>query len=113
MNWVQLNEETQLEKLSPLSFQKPVLIFKHSTRCSVSLMAKRSFENDWNFSKEEVIPYFLDLISFRNISNLVANQFHVEHESPQLILIKDEKAIYHATHSDINFNELAKLVLGT
>jgi bacillithiol system protein YtxJ len=110
MNWVQLKEESQLAEISENSFSKPVLIFKHSTRCSVSIMAKRSFENDWNLDPDAVSTYFLDLISYRSVSNKIAEQFGVEHQSPQIILVKNGNAVYHVSHSDIDFKELTKVL---
>jgi bacillithiol system protein YtxJ len=101
MEWEPLNDIAQLDEIVGLSKEKPVAIFKHSTRCSISRMALKQFENEFNFS-EKVTPYFLDLIAFREISNDIASRFSVQHQSPQLILIKDGKAVYNASHSDID-----------
>jgi bacillithiol system protein YtxJ len=72
-------------------------------------MALKQFENEFN-SSDKVTPYFLDLIAHRDISNAIAHQFGVTHESPQLLLIKDGKAIYNVSHSDIDAQELGKRV---
>ncbi|MGO4822154.1 MULTISPECIES: bacillithiol system redox-active protein YtxJ [unclassified Flavobacterium] len=101
MEWEPLNDIAQLDEIVALSKEKPVAIFKHSTRCSISRMALKQFENEFDFS-EKVTPYFLDLIAFREISNDIASRFSVQHQSPQLILIKDGKAVYNASHSDID-----------
>lgn len=106
INWLQLTDLGQLNEISDLSFQKPVAIFKHSTRCSISRMALKQFENEFNL-EDKVTPYYLDLLEFRNISNEIAARFGVMHQSPQLILIKDGNAIYSATHSDIQVEDLA------
>jgi bacillithiol system protein YtxJ len=106
MNWLQLTDLGQLNEISELSFQKPVIIFKHSTRCSISRMALKQFENEFNL-EDKVTPYYLDLLEFRPISNEIAARFGVVHQSPQLILIKDGNAIYSATHSDIQVEDLA------
>jgi bacillithiol system protein YtxJ len=88
-----------------LSHQQPVAIFKHSTRCSISRMALKQFENE--FDMEGIVtPYFLDLINHRDISNEIATRFEVYHQSPQLLLIKEGKSIYDASHSDIDAVEL-------
>lgn len=108
MNWTNLVEVEELDRLIVLSATTPVLIFKHSTRCSVSLMAKRSLESDWNFNNNQVIPYFLDLIANRSVSDRVSELFNVMHESPQVILLKNGKAAYHASHSDINAEDICK-----
>jgi bacillithiol system protein YtxJ len=109
INWNELTDLGQLSEIIEISNEKPVAIFKHSTRCSVSRMALKQFENEFN-SSDKVTPYFLDLIAHRDISNEIATRFGVYHQSPQLILIKEGKAIYNVSHSDINAEELAKKV---
>ncbi|WP_035671765.1 bacillithiol system redox-active protein YtxJ [Flavobacterium sp. 83] len=109
INWNELTDLGQLSEIIEISNEKPVAIFKHSTRCSVSRMALKQFENEFN-SSDKVTPYFLDLIAHRDISNEIANRFGVTHQSPQLILIKDGKAIYNVSHSDIDAEELGKKV---
>ncbi|WP_367753301.1 bacillithiol system redox-active protein YtxJ [Flavobacterium sp. WC2421] len=101
MDWNNLTDLGQLNEIMTLSNEKPVAIFKHSTRCSVSRMALKQFENEFD-SSDKVTPYFLDLIAYREVSNEIANRFGVQHQSPQLLLIKDGKAIYNASHSDID-----------
>jgi bacillithiol system protein YtxJ len=105
IKWNILSDLGELNEIVNLSHDKPVVIFKHSTRCSVSRMALKQFENEFDF-QDKVTPYFLDLIEFRNVSNEIANRFDIVHQSPQIILIKDGKAIYNASHSDIDANDL-------
>ena len=105
MDWEPLNHIDQLNEIIAESKDKPVAIFKHSTRCSISRMALKQFENEFDFP-EKVTPYFLDLIAFREISNDIASRFGVQHQSPQLILIKNGKAVYNVSHSDIDAGEL-------
>jgi bacillithiol system protein YtxJ len=109
INWNELTDLGQLNEIIDLSNEKPVAIFKHSTRCSVSRMALKQFENEFN-SSDKVTPYFLDLIAHRDISNEIANRFGVTHQSPQLILIKEGKAVYNVSHSDIDAEELGTKV---
>jgi bacillithiol system protein YtxJ len=109
INWNELTDLGQLNEIIAMSNEKPVAIFKHSTRCSVSRMALKQFENEFN-SSDKVTPYFLDLIEYRAISNEIANRFGVTHQSPQLILIKEGKAVYNVSHSDIDAEELGKKV---
>ena len=105
MNWIQLTDLGQLNEISMLSNEKPVIIFKHSTRCSISRMALKQFENEF-VSKDEVEAYFLDLLEHRDISNEIATRFNVYHQSPQLLLIKEGKSVYDVSHSDIDAVEL-------
>jgi bacillithiol system protein YtxJ len=109
INWNELTDLGQLNEIIAVSNEKPVAIFKHSTRCSVSRMALKQFENEFN-SLDKVTPYFLDLIAHRDISNEIATRFGVTHQSPQLILIKEGKAIYNVSHSDIDAKELGTKV---
>ncbi|MCW3124914.1 MAG: ytxJ [Bacteroidetes bacterium] len=108
MNWIQLTDAAQLDGIVKESHVHPVAIFKHSTRCSVSSMVKKTLERDWNVDSDKLPVYFLDLIAYRRISNEIADLFDITHESPQLILIKDGKAIYHSSHSEIDFDQMLK-----
>ena len=105
INWIELTDLNQLDEIAATSNEKPVVIFKHSTRCSISRMALKQFERE--FDLENVVDaYFLDLIAHRDISNEIAERFNVYHESPQLILIKNGKAVYDVSHSDIDAEAL-------
>ena len=104
MNWIQLNTLEQLESIKEKSQATPQLIFKHSTRCSISTMALNRFERAT--TKPAIDFYFLDLIANRQISNAVAEQFKVHHESPQILLIKNGECIYDESHNGILMDEL-------
>lgn len=105
VGWRQLTNLGQLNEIIDSSTEKPILIFKHSTRCGVSKMVLRQFENEFD-DEQKITPYFLDLLVHRNISNTISERFGVVHQSPQLILIKDGKAVYNASHSDIDAGNL-------
>ncbi len=105
ISWNIINNLGQLNEIIDVSTTKPVLIFKHSTRCSVSRMVLKQFENEFNL-QEKVTPYFLDLLLHRDISNEIATRFEVTHQSPQLILIQNGKSIYDVSHSDIQIDDL-------
>jgi len=101
VNWTELTDIAQLIEVTAISNEKPVVIFKHSTRCSISRMALKQFEREYDLN-DSVDAYFLDLIAHRDISNEIASRYNVYHESPQLILIKNGKAVYDVSHSDID-----------
>jgi bacillithiol system protein YtxJ len=105
INWIELTDLGQLNEIMDLSHEQPVAIFKHSTRCSISRMALKQFENEFDL-EGSVTPYFLDLLNHRDISNEIATRFDVYHQSPQLLLIKEGKSVYDASHSDIDAEEL-------
>jgi bacillithiol system protein YtxJ len=100
-DWKTLDSEAQLDEIVERSKSIPVAIFKHSTRCSISSSAESRLERGWDFKADEVELYYLDLIQFRDISNSIATRFSVPHESPQLILFKDGKAVYNASHYNV------------
>ena len=85
INWIPLESEQQLTSIVERSNNIPCLIFKHSTRCEISAMAKHRLERHWDFKGEELEAYYLDLISFRTVSNTIAEKFNVYHESPQAL----------------------------
>ena len=105
MNWISMVDLGQLNEIILLSSDKPVLIFKHSTRCSVSRMVLKQFESEFDL-ENQVTPYFLDLLEHRDVSNAIAEQFKVVHQSPQLLLIKNGMSVYDASHSAIEVAEL-------
>lgn len=100
--WNDLTQLKQLDDIVEESAEAPVLIFKHSTRCSISRMALKSFEREYAIEEGKAKPYFLDLLEHRDVSNEIASRFDVQHQSPQLILIKNGKAVYNSSHSDID-----------
>jgi bacillithiol system protein YtxJ len=99
--WRQLTDLGELNVMVSESAEKPVLLFKHSTRCAISRMVLKQFERDYNLD-DAIIPYFLDLLQHRDISNEIANRFEVQHQSPQVIVIKEGKTVYNASHESIN-----------
>lgn len=105
MNWIQLTEEGQLEEIISKSNSKPQVIFKHSTRCSISAVA---FQRLQKAKQPEGIEfYYLDLLAHRPLSNKVAEVFKVHHESPQVLLIKDRKCIFNESHLGISMQDIA------
>ncbi|HQW69252.1 MAG TPA: bacillithiol system redox-active protein YtxJ, partial [Flavobacterium sp.] len=107
--WRQLTDLGQLNEIVEVSNEKLVLIFKHSTRCSISRYSLKQFENEFTF-EDKIVPYFLDLIAHRDVSNEIAQRFGVFHESPQIILIKEGKAIYDASHESIDAKKLETFI---
>lgn len=107
-DWKNLNELGQLDTIVKASFDKPVALFKHSISCGISAMAKYQLERDWDFEQDELDFYYLDLINHRPVSNKIAEQFGVIHQSPQIILLKNGKASYHTSHHAISVGDLKK-----
>ena len=107
--WNVITLEDQLRDALKQSMERPVLFFKHSTRCSISSMALSRFEENWNPDTNCAI-YFLNLIEFRNLSNKIAELTGVEHESPQVIVMKENNVIYTASHSAIDTKEILERI---
>ncbi len=108
MNWIPLNKEEQLEQIRERSSIVPQVIFKHSTRCGTSSMVLDRLER--SKTPEKIDFYFLDLIRHRDISNKISEQFHVYHESPQLLLIKNGECVYDESHMGIRMDELEEAI---
>ena len=102
MDWSFLNSIEDWQAALGHSQEQPIVVFKHSTRCSVSFMARKRFEAEWNENEQVARPYFLDLIAHRDVSNRIAEDTGVRHESPQMILIDKGKVLYHASHYAID-----------
>lgn len=110
VNWIPLTDISQLSEIEENSNGKTIGIFKHSTRCSISRFALKQFENEYDLTEDEIDLYFLDLLNYRDISNEIANQFNVMHQSPQILVIKNGVAVYNASHDSINVHDLKQFV---
>ncbi|MFS0491135.1 bacillithiol system redox-active protein YtxJ [Leadbetterella byssophila] len=110
MNWKKLSTMEDLQSAIEESHQTPVGLFKHSTRCSISATAKDRLERNWSKIDGKISPYYLDLIAHRDISNAIQDTFGITHESPQFILVKDGKAVYHESHFGIQVSEIAEQI---
>ena len=104
MDWINLNSVEQLTEINEKSKNKTQIIFKHSTRCSVSVFAKRILSDEYSDEiKKNADVYYLDLIAFREISNSIANHYGVVHESPQILVVNNGECTFNASHSDVSF----------
>lgn len=109
--WQHLTTLGELDKMIQQSNQVPVAVFKHSIRCSISAMALARFESDFGETLH-FEPYYLDLIAFREVSNEIAEQLGVTHQSPQAILFYKGEVLYTASHNGISFEEVNTLAAG-
>lgn len=100
-DWKHLTSVEQLDEIEKLSSERPVVIFKHSTTCGISAAAKARLEAV-PFNSEKGTFYYLDLLSYRPVSNKIAEKFEVVHQSPQIIVIKNGQAVHNNSHHAIN-----------
>ncbi len=105
MTWEILDSASKLDEAVSLSYTQDIVLFKHSTTCSISHMAKMRVEEKWD-GEMGIRPYYLDLKSFKDISAEIAERFSVTHESLQILLIRNGGCIYDASHFDITVEEL-------
>lgn len=105
--WKELTSDDQF--LDLFGQGKPFAIFKHSTRCSISSMAKNRLEGSWDLDDNTPI-YYLDLIQYRNVSNLIADKLNVQHQSPQLIVFNGTDVVYHASHNAIHVDHVKESI---
>lgn len=109
LHWIPLENMEQLEEIRMKSQETPCIIFKHSTRCSISIVALQRLENAPNFNSN-AFYFFLDLLKFREISNAVAALFEIHHESPQVLLVSKGECVYDETHLGIDAKELQEQI---
>jgi bacillithiol system protein YtxJ len=108
MTWIPLTDEKQLNDLIVNSNTVPQVIFKHSTRCSISSMAKNRLDRE--DAPDRINFYFLDLIKYRSLSNKIAHKFGISHQSPQVLVIQNGECVYNESHSGIDFEEIEAVV---
>jgi bacillithiol system protein YtxJ len=108
--WISLSSMIQLEEIQRKSATKTQIIFKHSTRCGISRMVMNQFIKSYDFIESDFDLYYLDLLSYRDISNKIAETFQVYHQSPQLLIIKNGITIAHESHGDINALNLQQFI---
>jgi bacillithiol system protein YtxJ len=109
MNWRELKSMSDLDEVLSRSVLKPQLIFKHSTRCYISKSVLRSFESDGQNLEDIYDLVFLDLISHRDVSSAIETRLQVRHESPQVLIVQNGKAVHHASHEDIDAGRIFAL----
>ncbi|SRX55642.1 bacillithiol system redox-active protein YtxJ [Aequorivita sp. CIP111184] len=108
--WHVLGKMDQLDEIVEESKTKPIAIFKHSTRCGISRGVLKLLEKNYNLTDEQLKLYYLDLIQNRDISNEIASRFKVNHESPQMIVIKNGAVVHHDSHHSIEASHLEKFI---
>ena len=109
--WKFVSTEQQLNDIVALSKEQPVMLYKHSTRCSISLMAKKVIESEYQGDiTDKVSIYLLDLLNYRSVSDAIALRFGVTHASPQILLIKDGKCVYNTSHEDCSLRKIKSFI---
>jgi bacillithiol system protein YtxJ len=110
MNWINLERLEQVDEIMEKSNQVTCLIFKHSTSCNMSAMAKFKLEEDWAFTETELVPFMVDILQYKDISNAISERFQEYHQSPQVLLIKEEESFYEESHLDISVEDIEEFL---
>jgi bacillithiol system protein YtxJ len=106
MHWTHLTDEEQLKQIISKSGAKPQVIFKHSTRCSISAVA---FQRLQKAQQPDGIDFhYLDLLAHRSLSNKISEVFKVHHESPQVLVIRNGKCVYDESHLGISMLDIVE-----
>ena len=103
-NFIKVNTVEELDGLFEQSNEQPVFLFKHSLTCPIS---SGVFEI---VSGIDADVYLVVVQHGRDISNEVAEKAGVRHESPQAIIIKDSKVVYHASHYDVTAQKIEQVL---
>jgi bacillithiol system protein YtxJ len=106
VKYFQLDKMEQFDEIDEISKTKPVVLFKHSTRCSISRMALKQFDAEFNYPEEKIDWYLLDLLNHRDLSNEIASRYNVVHQSPQIVVIRNGKAVFNESHDSISAEDL-------
>ncbi len=111
MVWSQLNTIAQIQDIKEASYQqRPLFIFKHSTRCPISTMAYGRLKKSSEKQLEQATVFYLDVLSYREVSNAVSETFAVDHESPQILRISNGLCPFHASHNGITQEALVESI---
>ncbi|GAK98081.1 general stress protein [Nonlabens tegetincola] len=108
--WDSLESVNQLDNVIRNSRLKPKVIFKHSTRCGISRMVLKNFENNYVKNDVDVSYYYLDLLQFREVSNAIAQKLNVVHQSPQVIVLYQEEVLHNESHHGIDIKKVQEIV---
>ncbi|MGB4838903.1 MAG: bacillithiol system redox-active protein YtxJ [Saprospiraceae bacterium] len=109
IDWNTINSFESLSEALDKSYLQNIIIFKHSTTCSISHMAKMRLESDWNL--DEIPTYYLDIKQFRKLSDSISETLEIHHESPQILLIRNGQCTYDASHFDISVEEINETIV--
>ncbi len=97
-------ELTKLDELFSESHQKPVVFFKHSITCPISRNV---------FTEVADVEYDIWVMVVQDaqkVSNELAKRTGIKHESPQTIIVRDGKPVYHASHYETTAEKITNIL---
>jgi len=105
-HWNHITSEEDLQAIEKASFASPQIVFKHSTRCGISSHVWATLQNASSELEGKGQLHYLDLLTYRPLSNKIAHDWNVLHQSPQVIVLKEGKAIHHSSHFAVNAQKI-------
>lgn len=105
-NWKPITTSEDISSILDASESMPQIIFKDSVTCGISAYAKERLEKGSDLLTEKADFNYLDLLAYRSVSNFIAEELNVVHQSPQIIVLKDRKVIYQVTHHSIEVDKI-------
>lgn len=109
-SYMELLNKDDLKKAMDVSREKSVLLFKHSTTCPISAEAYKQYQSFLEADTNDISSYLVKVIETRDVSNQIAADTGVKHESPQILLVEDEQVLWHTSHSDITVDTIKEAV---
>jgi bacillithiol system protein YtxJ len=103
----QISDETELQEV--LSNDGAVFVLKHSTTCPISQAAFEEYEKFSN-DHPNINCYFLTVQDAKPLSNFIAEEYQVKHESPQALFFKNAAVNWHASHWKITSSALTTVI---
>lgn len=100
-NWKNITSQEDVATILSASVNRPQIIFKDSVTCGISQFAKERLIQGNNLLIETADFNYLDLLTYRSVSNFIAKELNVIHQSPQIIVIKDKKVVFRDSHHSI------------
>lgn len=79
----------------------PRLLYKHSLTCGTSGWAMEELRDLASTAGQDVRIGIVLVQPGRDVSNEIARRFGVRHESPQILLVHDGKAVWVASHHSV------------
>ena len=108
-DWKELKTEADLKQAMTESNERTVVLFKHSTRCGISHAVLQNLISDYEASNQEATVYYLDLLKYRPLSNLIAQNLNIPHQSPQMIVLQEEEVVHDASHHAIQWKDVKNM----
>ena len=107
-HYTKIDSEAVLDQAAEHSMQEPVVLFKHSTMCGISLRARREIEELTEANDPPV--YEVVIQDDRPLSNKIAEWLDVKHQSPQVIILHQRRSIFDTSHGRVTADAVREAI---